>query len=101
MIKLLDCDAAGAHDQAALHARLSLRRLPSRPLRPHPPRRRRAYCAASRAGASSLMEIGIDAAALAQCAETAAQRAELALTPPPAGADELLGLYEAAWEPLS
>jgi len=56
---------------------------------------------ASRAGASSLMEIGIDAAALAQCAEAAAQRAELALTPPPAGADELLGLYEAAWEPLS
>jgi alcohol dehydrogenase class IV len=56
---------------------------------------------AARAGASSLAEIGIDEASLARCAQAAAGRAELALTPPPAGADELLGLYEAAWAPVS
>lgn len=56
---------------------------------------------AARAGATSLEEIGVGEDLLEQCAQAAAQRAELALTPPPAGPDELLGLYRAAWQPVS
>ncbi|MFM9140444.1 MAG: iron-containing alcohol dehydrogenase, partial [Solirubrobacterales bacterium] len=56
---------------------------------------------AARAGATSLEEIGVGEDLLEQCARAAAQRAELALTPPPAGPDELLGLYRAAWQPVS
>ena len=53
------------------------------------------------AGAGSLAAIGVAEGRLAECARAAAQRAELALTPPPAGADELLELYRAAWGPVS
>lgn len=56
---------------------------------------------AARAGASSLQEAGVAEELLAACAEAAAMRPELALTPPPAGADELLELYRAAWAPVS
>ena len=52
---------------------------------------------ARRAQAESLQAIGVDEAILPQLAEIASQRSELALTPPPAGADELLELYRAAW----
>lgn len=53
------------------------------------------------AGAGSLGAIGVGEDRLEACAQAAAQRPELALTPPPAGADELLGLYRQAWAPLS
>ena len=52
---------------------------------------------ARRAQAESLQAIGVDEAILPQLAEIASQRSELALTPPPAGAEELLELYRAAW----
>jgi alcohol dehydrogenase class IV len=52
---------------------------------------------ARRAGASRLRELGVDRDALGRCADAAAQRAELDLTPPRAGRGELLTLYEAAW----
>lgn len=49
------------------------------------------------AGASRLRDIGVAEDVLRACAEAAAGRAELALTPPPAGAEELEELYRAAW----
>ena len=49
------------------------------------------------AGAARLRDIGIEESALEACAEAAAQRAELALTPPPAGPRELGELYREAW----
>ncbi len=49
------------------------------------------------AQAPSLQAIGVDEALLPHCAELASGRSELALTPPPASADELLELYRAAW----
>jgi alcohol dehydrogenase class IV len=49
------------------------------------------------AGASRLRDLGVERDALAACADAAAGRAELDLTPPRATRDELLGLYEAAW----
>lgn len=52
---------------------------------------------ASLAGAARLRDIGIDESALGACADIAAQRAELALTPPPAGPRELGELYREAW----
>lgn len=52
---------------------------------------------AARAQAPSLQAIGVAEDLLEGCSQAAAQRAELALTPPPAGADELLELYRAAW----
>ncbi len=52
---------------------------------------------AGAAGAASIQAIGVDRAALSACAQAAAGRQELALTPPVAAADELLGIYEAAW----
>lgn len=48
-------------------------------------------------GATRLREVGVDHDALVQCAEEAAKRPELWLTPPPADEAELLALYEAAW----
>jgi alcohol dehydrogenase class IV len=48
-------------------------------------------------GALRLQEAGVEHDALERCAEEAAGRAELGLTPPAADAEELLGLYEAAW----
>ena len=56
---------------------------------------------AMRAEAPSLQAIGVQEDLLESCANAAAERAELALTPPPAGADELLDLYRAAWVPVS
>jgi len=51
---------------------------------------------AARADAHSLRALGVDEAALDACADAAAQRAELALTPPAATRDELRALYDAA-----
>jgi alcohol dehydrogenase class IV len=48
-------------------------------------------------GATRLRDLGLDHDVLAQCAETAAERPELDLTPPRADRAELLALYEAAW----
>ena len=52
-------------------------------------------CALS--GATRLREIGVDRDALAECAEAAAERPELDLTPPRADRAELMALYEGAW----
>lgn len=52
---------------------------------------------AVRAGAGRLREIGVPEEALPACAQAASERAELALTPPPAGPRELEDLYRAAW----
>jgi alcohol dehydrogenase class IV len=52
---------------------------------------------AALAGAARLRDIGIDEEALVVCAQAASTRAELALTPPPAGPRELEELYRAAW----
>jgi hypothetical protein len=51
---------------------------------------------AARAGASSLTDLGVDASSLPACADAAAGRAELDLTPPRAERPEILGLYEQA-----
>ncbi|MDA0165607.1 iron-containing alcohol dehydrogenase [Solirubrobacter ginsenosidimutans] len=48
------------------------------------------------AGAVSLEAIGVDAAVLPACADAAAARPQLANTPPAAGRDEILAIYEAA-----
>jgi alcohol dehydrogenase class IV len=52
---------------------------------------------ARRAGADGIRRLGVDEAKLAECAEAAAKRADLAYTPPAADADELLALYQEAW----
>jgi alcohol dehydrogenase class IV len=52
---------------------------------------------AARAGASRVRDIGVERDALERCADAAAQRPELDLTPPRAVRKELLALYEAAW----
>jgi alcohol dehydrogenase class IV len=49
------------------------------------------------AGADGIRNIDVEQTRLADCARAAAQRAELALTPPAADEAELLALYEAAW----
>ena len=51
----------------------------------------------ARTGATRLRDCGVQREALAGCAEAAAQRPELHLTPPAADRDELLAIYEAAW----
>jgi alcohol dehydrogenase class IV len=51
----------------------------------------------ARLGVSRLRDCGVSREALPGCAAAAAERPELALTPPAAGHDELLELYEAAW----
>lgn len=51
---------------------------------------------AALAGATHLAAFGVDDAALDRCADAAAQRPELANTPPPAGRDELRAIYAAA-----
>jgi alcohol dehydrogenase class IV len=48
-------------------------------------------------GATRLRDIGVSRDALADCAESAAERPELDLTPPRADRAELLALYEGAW----
>lgn len=52
---------------------------------------------AARAGCERLRDLGVAVEALAECADAAARRPELALTPPPADRAELLALYESAW----
>jgi alcohol dehydrogenase class IV len=52
---------------------------------------------AARTGATRLRDLGVARDALDACARAAAARAELAMTPPPAGVDELRELYDAAW----
>jgi alcohol dehydrogenase class IV len=47
-------------------------------------------------GATRLADLGVSAAALRDCAEAAARRAELDHTPPRAGRAEILALYEHA-----
>ena len=46
------------------------------------------------AGAGRLAELGVDPAVLPDCAEAAAARPQLRLTPPAADRDEILALYE-------
>jgi alcohol dehydrogenase class IV len=50
-----------------------------------------------RAGFQGIRDLGVAREALAGCAEAAAQRPELDLTPPRATREELLEIYEAAW----
>jgi alcohol dehydrogenase class IV len=47
-------------------------------------------------GATRLSELGVTAEQLDACADAAAQRQELTLTPPPLSRDEIRALYEAA-----
>ncbi|PTL55685.1 iron-containing alcohol dehydrogenase [Paraconexibacter algicola] len=49
------------------------------------------------ANASRIRDLGVPQDALDACADAAAGRAELDLTPPRAGRDELRAIYEAAW----
>lgn len=48
-------------------------------------------------GATRLRDLGVSESVLETCAEEAAGRPELHLTPPPADRDELRALYGAAW----
>jgi alcohol dehydrogenase class IV len=50
-----------------------------------------------RAGLAGIRDTGVEREALARCADAAADRPELELTPPRATRDELLEIYEAAW----
>jgi alcohol dehydrogenase class IV len=50
-----------------------------------------------RTGFRRLREFDVPVERLADLADAAADRGELALTPPPADRDEILALYEAAW----
>jgi alcohol dehydrogenase class IV len=52
---------------------------------------------ARRAGADGIRRLGVDEAALDACADAAAQRPDLAFTPPAADRDELRALYQEAW----
>jgi alcohol dehydrogenase class IV len=49
------------------------------------------------AGATRLRDLGVDRDVLGDCAEAAAERPELDLTPPRADRAELMALYEGAW----
>jgi alcohol dehydrogenase class IV len=52
---------------------------------------------AALSGVERIRDLGVDSAVLAECADAAAERAELDHTPPRAGRAELLALYEAAY----
>lgn len=52
---------------------------------------------AARTGTVRLRDLGVTAEQLGECADAAAARPDLAMTPPPADREELLALYEAAW----
>lgn len=52
---------------------------------------------AARTGTTRLREAGVTEEQVATCADRAAERPQLALTPPPADRAELLALYEEAW----
>jgi alcohol dehydrogenase class IV len=49
------------------------------------------------AGADGIAHVGVERARLEACAQAAAQRPELHLTPPPAAIDELRAIYAEAW----
>jgi alcohol dehydrogenase class IV len=51
----------------------------------------------ARTGYARLRDLGVPRDKLAGLADAAAERRELALTPPAAGRDEILALYEQAW----
>jgi alcohol dehydrogenase class IV len=59
--------------------------------------RQLAHALARHAGADGIRKLGVEQAKLADCARAAAQRAELAFTPPAADEAELLAIYESAW----
>jgi alcohol dehydrogenase class IV len=48
-------------------------------------------------GATRLRDVGVDRDVLGECADAAAERPELDLTPPRADRAELMALYEGAW----
>jgi alcohol dehydrogenase class IV len=77
---------------AALERRLPDRMAPVRAAIGDAPERLRDL-----AGISGIRDLGVDRGALEACADAAAERPELHLTPPAATRDELLELYEAAW----
>jgi len=52
---------------------------------------------AAHAGADGIGSIGVPRERLEDCARAAAQRAELAFTPPAADEAELMAIYESAW----
>lgn len=52
---------------------------------------------AGRTGSVRLRELGVSAERLAECADAAAERAELHATPPAADRTEIVAIYEAAW----
>jgi alcohol dehydrogenase class IV len=52
---------------------------------------------ARRAGANGIRRLGVEEAALDACADAAAQRPDLAYTPPAADREELRALYGEAW----
>ena len=52
---------------------------------------------ARRAGAARLRDLGVTEEQLDACAQAAAQRPELALTPPPADEAEIRALYAGAF----
>jgi alcohol dehydrogenase class IV len=52
---------------------------------------------AERAGAARLRDLGVARGAIPALADEAARRPELARTPPPASAEEIRALYDAAW----
>jgi alcohol dehydrogenase class IV len=49
------------------------------------------------AGAEGIAHLRVERGRLEECAQTAAQRPELQLTPPPAALDELRAIYAEAW----
>ena len=71
-------------------------RRPRRRARGATPRTSRRACAGSWAP-TRLRDLGISHDVLAECADAAAERPELDLTPPRADRAELLALYEGAW----
>jgi alcohol dehydrogenase class IV len=48
-------------------------------------------------GVPSLREAGVNEESLERCVEEASRRPELQMTPPPADAEEIRGLYAAAY----
>jgi alcohol dehydrogenase class IV len=58
---------------------------------------RAAAALAARGGVTRLRDAGVSEPRLAECAQAAAARPELELTPPRASREEILGLYRAAW----
>ena len=80
------------HTLAALERRAPERLRPVREVVGDAPERLR-----DRSGIAGIRDLGVARDALPACADAAAQRPELDLTPPRASRDELLDLYEAAW----